>query len=196
MRFLLLATLILGGCTHAPANNPNVVQALPPLEYAAILEKNTVKTDKYSGFYQTFQADVTELNTEVLTAIAQQRGAFMQWERGEYQRERERTLQEANAFSHFFMRFYSPERDYDDLTKGKTIWKIYLKYGSSRFEGKVTKMPGKFVEIKDIFPNFDRFSTPYDVTFNVPMSTIERGQVTVVLTSSLGSAEFTFPKQK
>ncbi len=94
------------------------------------------------------------------------------------------------------MRFFSPDHEYDDLHKGKTIWKVYLDFGGSRFEGKVKKMSDKYVELQNIFPHLDRFSTPYEITFNVPMSTIEGGPSKVTLTSSLGSAEFKFPPGK
>ena len=74
--------------------------------------------------------------------------------------------------------------------------KVYLEYQGSRFEGKVKKMAEKFVEIQTIFPHIDRFSTPYEITFNVPMTTLETGPAKVVLASSLGTAEFKFPGTK
>lgn len=194
---LILATLLIGlGCTSAPVNNSNVVQGIPLSEYTSVIRKNTSKTNQYSGFYQTFQADMTILNTEVITAGLRQRGHFMQWDQRQYQTERDKALQDASAFSKFFMRFYAPEKDYDDLHKGKTIWKVYLDYSGSRFEGKVRKMSEKLVELQTLYPQMDRFSTPYEITFNVPMSTIERGGAKVILTSSLGSAEFVFPGLK
>jgi hypothetical protein len=191
---MMMAVLLMGlGCVHAPVDRPGIVQALPEDEYALLIKKNTSRTDQYSGFYQTFQADVTILNTEVITANLRQRGHFLQWDDRTYQAERDKVMQEAAAYSKFFLRFFSPEHDYDDFYKGKTIWKVYLEYSGSRFEGKVKKMTEKFVEINTVFPHFDRFSTPYEITFNVPMTTIENGPCKVILTSSLGTAEFKFP---
>lgn len=164
--------------------------------YAELIRKHTVKTNQYSGFYQTFQADMTILNSEVQTAALQQRAVYLQWDQRQYQTERDKVMQEASAYSKFFLRFFSPENEYDDLHKGKTIWRVYLDYGGSRFEGKVRKLTEKFVDIQNIYPHLDRFSSPYEITFNVPMTTIENGTAKVTLTSSLGSAEFVFPSQK
>lgn len=198
MKIVLLAlTVILAcGCAHPPMVGPNGVQPMPENEYVSLMKKNTSRTDQYSGFYQTFQADMTILTTEVQSAVLRQKGNFLQWDQKLYQQEREKSLQESNAYSKFFMRFYSPERDYDDLHKGKTIWKVYLEYSGSRFEGKVAKMSEKFIEVRTLFPQMDRFSTPYEITFNVPMTTVEQGAAKVILTSSLGQAEFQFPVGK
>jgi hypothetical protein len=110
--------------------------------------------------------------------------------------EREKVVEENGAYAKFLLRFYTPERDYDDLDKPKTIWKTYLDYGGSRFEGKVTKIKDKLVELQTLYPNMDRFSTAYEITFNVPMTTVEQGTSKVTLTSSLGTAEFSFPAAK
>lgn len=199
MRILILASLILwlASCVSKPALAPNGVEPLPPDEYQALISKNTRATNQYAGFYQTFQAEVTLLTTEVQTATLKQRASFLQWDQAQYQTEREKALQEASAYSKAFIRFFAPERDYDDLSKGaKSIWKVYLEYGGNRFEGKVRKMTEKMVELQSLFPHYDRFSTPYEVSFNVPMTTVESGPCKIVMTSSLGTAEFSFPAGK
>lgn len=194
MKFaFLLFSVLMTACTHAPVAGPDTVQAMDSSEYERLIRKHTAHTDQYSGFYQTFQADVTILTTEVQAAALRQKGAFLQWDQKKFQSEREKALQEANAYSKFFMRFYTPDRDYDDLHKGKTIWKVYLEYSGSRFEGKVSKMSEKVVEVSTLYPHMNRFSTPYEITFNVPMTTVEQGAAKVILTSSLGQAEFSFP---
>jgi hypothetical protein len=189
----LLFSVFLSACTHSPVAGPDTVQAMNSGEYERLIRKHTAHTDQYSGFYQTFQADVTVLTTEVQAASLRQKGAYLQWDQKKFQSEREKALQESNAYSKFFMRFYTPERDYDDLHKGKTIWKVYLEYSGSRFEGKVAKLNEKVVEVATLYPHMNRFSTPYEITFNVPMTTVEQGAAKVILTSSLGQAEFSYP---
>lgn len=197
MRLILLAFLTLAACASQPTSNPGGVEVLSHKDYASILDKNTRKSNQYSGFYQTFQVDVTLLTTEMQTAQLKQRAQFMQWDQATYNSEREKVLQEASAYTKVFMRFYSPDRDYDDLSKGaKSIWKVYLDVNGSRFEGKVRKMNEKMVELQTLYPHFDRFSTPYEISFSVPMTTVEGTKSKIVLTSSLGSAEFVFPTGK
>lgn len=198
MRILLRTILFLAatGCASNQPVKPSPIAPLERSEYRDILKRNTVKANEYSGFHQTFQADVTILNSEVQSAVVRERAHFLEWDERRFQMEREKSSQEASAYSKFFLRFFSPEKDYDDLDRTKSIWKVYLEYNGNRFEGKVRKMNEKLVELQTLFMNMDRFSTPYEVTFNIPMSTIERGNSRVSLTSSLGTAEFSFAPVK
>ena len=134
-RIILIAALLgLAGCATTQSSNSNVIQGISEYDYTSMIKKHTTRTNQYSGFYQTFQADMTILTTEVQSAALKQRGQFLQWDQRQYQSERDKMVQEAAAYSKFFLRFFSPEHDYDDLNKGKTIWKVYLEYNGSRFE--------------------------------------------------------------
>ncbi len=194
--WLLFLTAAMLGCSVKPIKNNSGIEAMSERSYRSLVTKNTSKTSQYSGFYQTFQADMTIMTAELQTEMLKQRAEFLQWDQTTYQAERDKMMQEAAAYSKFFMRFFSPENEYDDLHKGKTIWKVYLDYNGTRFEGKVRKLTDKFVEMQNIYPHLDRFSSPYEITFNVPMTTVEAGASKVTLTSSLGSAEFKFPSGK
>src|ERR1035437_2763577 len=110
---ILLATSL--GCSHQPVSQDKTDLALSRKAYEAVVNKNTVKANQFSGFYQTFQADVTILSTEMQSASLRQRASFMQWDTKQYQAEREKMQQENSAYSKFFLRFFSPEHDYDDL---------------------------------------------------------------------------------
>jgi len=195
-QLLILIAFVVASCAHEAPKERDGIVGPSRSEYESVVKKFTVKTNQYSGFYQTFQADMTILTTEMQTASLRQRGGFLQWDQAQYNKEREKMLQESSAYAKFFLRFYSPEREYDDLHKGKSIWKVYLDYAGQRFEGKVKKSTDKFIELQTLYPYLDRFSTPYEITFSVPMSTVEKGPVKVTLTSSLGSAEFVFPGEK
>ncbi len=193
-RLSIIAFALLTACS-SPLKNNQGIDAMSDVTYAKFIQKNTVKTNQYSGFYQTFQADLTMLTNAVQTEALKKRAQFQQYDQQMYQSERDKMLQESGAYAKFFLRFFSPNHDYDDLHKGKTIWKVYLDYGNSRFEGKVKKMSDKLIELQNTFPHLDGFSSPYEVTFNVPMTTIENGPIKVTLTSSLGSAEFYFHRE-
>ncbi|MBX3021719.1 MAG: hypothetical protein KF799_08600 [Bdellovibrionales bacterium] len=197
MRFFLCLFLIVSACATKPTNNPGGIEALSRREYRTLVDKNTRQANQYAGFYQTFQADATLLTTELQTAQLKERAQFMQWDQTTYNNEREKALQESSAYAKVFLRFFAPEREYDDLSKGvKSIWKVYMDFNGNRFEGKVRKMNDKLIEMQTLYPHLDGFSTPYEVTFNVPMTTVEQGKAKVTLTSSLGAAEFVFPTEK
>lgn len=187
-----LLALSLIACATRPAPVPGGVTPLTDDEYATVIRNATTHTNQYAGIYQTFQADMTVLNSQVQTAGLRQKGYYLQWDDATFRREREKIMQENSAYAKFFLRFYSPEKDYDDLHKGKTIWRVYLDFNGQRVEGKVKKIFDKFIELQTIYPHFDRFSTPYEISFNVPMSTIEKLKTKVTMTSSLGAAQFEF----
>jgi hypothetical protein len=200
VRRFLLACLVLftASCITQPSAQikPNGVAPLSEEEMVSVINKNTVKKIKYSGLYQIFQVYISILNSELQTATLRQRGAFSQWDQSQFQSEREKMLQENSTTSKFFVSFFTPEHEYDDLQKPKTIWKFFLDVSGQRLEGKVKKLNDTFTEMQTLHPFFDHFSTPYEVIFNIPMATVEKTGSKVILTSSLGSAEFDFPASK
>src|SRR4051794_481882 len=114
---LTLIALQMIACTHAAPTPDNTIKPSDVDEYRGVIQRHTVKTNQYSGFYQTFQADMTILSSEVQIASLRQKGGFMQWDEKQFQAERDKIVQDNSAYSHFFMRFYTPEHDYDDLHK-------------------------------------------------------------------------------
>src|SRR4051812_40697347 len=117
--FVCLLLIFAAGCSDVPTR-PDGVESVGNKEYAAIVKSNTSSVDKYSGFYQTFQADMTIESTEMQTAALKRRASFQQWDRKQFTAEHEKMTQDATSYAHFFLRFFSPERDYDDLAKDKS----------------------------------------------------------------------------
>ena len=193
---ILLSLVAMLGCSSAPVKSNSGIESMGKSRYASLVKKNSARTSQYSGFHQTFQATLTIMTAELQAEMLRQRAVYLQWDQTTYQAERDKMMQEAAAYSKFFMRFFSPEYDYDDLDKEKTVWKVYLDYNGTRFEGKARRLTEKFVELQNSYPYLDRFSSAYEITFNVPMTTVEGGVSKVTLTSSLGSAEFKFPTGK
>jgi hypothetical protein len=188
MKKLVLLCLVLTACSTTPSSDTEITQG----EYEKVVRTQTRSADKYNGLYQTFQASVTLLSTDLLTAGLNRRSEFLGWDPAKFQKERDRTFQEAAVETKLFLRFYAPENDYNDLHKPNSIWKVYLDHNGKRYEGKVKKLTDKLVELQLLYPHFDRFSTPYEVSFAVPTAAVEATPAKVVLTSSLGAAEFEF----
>jgi hypothetical protein len=191
MKKLILLTCLLTACATAPKPG-----GISENEYEKIVREHTKSADKYQGLYQTFQASATLMTTEQQSATLQRKGDFLGWDANQQQKERDRAFQEMSNSTKVFLRFFSPENEYDDLHKPQSIWKVYLVHEGRQIEGKVKKLNDKFVELKMLYPHFDRFSSPYEVSFPVPTSAVEQSEVKIVLTSSLGSTEFTFEPKK
>ena len=192
--FVLTAMTIFVSCSSKPATtNDNIVGPVGDSNYKPVVKKFSHNQKEYSGFHNTFQATMTLLNSEVQNLALQRRGHFLQWDLEKAREEREKMFQEMSQGTQVFLAFFSPENDYDDLDKPKTIWKVYLEHEGERYEGKVAKAKEKFVELRELYPYIERFHTGYYVTFNIPMTAIESSDLKVVLTSSLGNGEFPFP---
>lgn len=188
----LFLTVIFIGCASSPPVSPEAIPPLFDAKYQPYVDRNTISKKAYDGFYNTFQASMTLLTSELAGLLLQRRGHFLQWDTETAREEREKMFQENSSYSKAFLAFFSPENDYDDLNDPDSIWKVYLVHQGTRYQGQVKKDKSKFVELKEIYPHFNRFSTPYIVTFNVPMTAIENDPITIILTSSLGQAEFEF----
>jgi len=194
---LIAVTFILASCSHSPVSvGTNIVGPVSDSDYYPTLERYTKEEKKYSGFHNTFQAKITWLNSEVQTLALQRRGHFLQWDLDKSRQEREKMFQEMSSTATVFLAFFAPENDYDDLNKPKSIWKIYLEHDGNRYEGKIKKATEKYVELKELYPYLERFHTPYYVEFQIPMTAVESHTAKVILTSSLGSAEFIFPERR
>lgn len=192
---IFLTVISISACSNQPTIvSGNIVGPVSDSDYKPIVKKFSHNEKAYSGFHNTYQATITLLNSEVQNLALQRRGHFLQWDLERSRSEREKMFQEMSQSAKVFLAFYSPEHDYDDLAKPKSIWKVYLEVEGQRYEGKVKKAPEKFVELKELFPYMERFHTPYYVTFNIPMTAIENKQLKVVLTSSLGNGVFAFDR--
>lgn len=194
--------LILGLCLMLSACATNdkttatdvvAISDVPEQEYQSVIKKFSRDTKQYDGFHQTFGATVTLLNSEVNMLILQRRGHFLGWSEEEMREEREKSFQEMSAYSKVFLSFFSPNNEVDDLHRPDSIWKIYLEYNGQRYEGKIKKDTSKRAELQQLYTHMDRFHTPYIVSFEVPMSSVEQTNSKLVITSSLGTASFEFP---
>jgi hypothetical protein len=188
-----LLGLILGACTTAPAPPQAPAELKAASNYRAIISKHSQYFRKYDGFYEVFRGHATLLTPECRDAILNQQATYLSWDSQKKQAERERNSQDMSSQTQVFMQLYTPEVEYNDLGKYNSIWKIYLIVDGHRFEGKAKKMHGKPIEFESIYPDYDSFSRPYLLTFNIATSDVIRHDAKLVLASTLGTAEYNFP---
>ena len=92
----------------------------------------------------------------------------------------------------FFISFFVPERKHDDLHKAKTLWKLFLDANGRRYEGKSSRMKTILSDVVSLYPQHNRWSTPYIVSFPVPVSMIENGGAILTITGPAGSTTLSF----
>lgn len=178
------------GCATLP-DNPQL-KLMSVADYQAVIARNTEGVKVYDGFMNTMDFKATLLNTEVVRAQADQNARVYQWNPEQYEKEKATSEANLQKESQVFLSFFVPEKKYDDLAKPTTRWKIFLDAGGRRFEGKAMRVKAQLAEMTVLYPHHTRWQTSYKLTFNVPMSVIEKDEKKITLTGPVGSASITF----
>lgn len=196
MRYFFLLSfglLFTFACSTGPNLKGNEGSFISSHDYRKIVDQFSKSQKRYEGFYNTYELNATILNSEVQNAQLKKKTEFLQWDDSTTKREREKIYQEMSSAAKFFLSFYSPESDYNNLHKPDSIWKIYLEIDGNRYEGKVKKLSDSYLILQQLYPYHTRFSTAYEITFLTPMSSLENKPATLTLTSSAGTANLIFP---
>ncbi len=192
MKYLLILTFLLTACASTYEVTPAGRTLRTADEYTEILQKNSDKLRTYSGFYNILDVEAVVINSLVAQAYLEHNARLYQWTDARYSEEKTKLEQRLSRQSEFFMSFFTPERKNDDLYKPDTMWRIFLDVDGRRFEGKATRVKLPLAEIQAAYPFHNRFATPYLITFQVPMLSIEKKEMKLTLTGAVGSGSLTF----
>jgi hypothetical protein len=202
LRILLILALAaaLGACSTAEPPNvasdglsPAVSGLINEDEYSRLVDKFSVKDEKYQGFYSAYQFRATILNSSMLEGQLSLKAQDLKWTRETYFAEKEKIPESLARESKIFLGFYSPVAENDNLDSNKTLWKFWLVADGIRYEGTATKQPGLLAQNQRLYPYFSRFYTPYVIVFKVPMAKIQTSKAKFILTGAVGTSEVEFP---
>ncbi len=160
--------------------------------YMLVLEKNSDKVRRYSGFYNTIDMEGTLLNQEVTRAQLEQSAYIYQWDDAQFKDEKNKRESKMAKETELFLSFYTPDRKNDTLFKADSIWKIFLDIDGRRYEGKAQKIKTELIHIEGLYPYHNRFYTPYSIVFPVPTAQIEGKPAKLTITGAVGSANLNF----
>ncbi|UOF01100.1 hypothetical protein [Bdellovibrio reynosensis] len=192
MKYLLLALLFLSACATNYEVTPSGHTIKTTGDYASVIDKNSDKVRRYSGFYNTLEMEGTVLNSAVSQAQLEQGAMLYQWDEKKFAEEKAKVEDRLSKQTDFFLSFYTPERKNDDLSKPNTMWKVFLDVEGRRYEGKVTKLKLQLAEIEGLYPYHNRFYSPYSVVFPVTMRSIEGKPLKLTVTGAVGSGVLEF----
>ncbi len=161
-------------------------------DYYSTVDSSTRRKQVYDGFYATMEFSAILINTPMARARVDQNARIYQWDADKYKDEKAKAESNLAKQTEIFLSFYVPDRKNDDLHRSKTLWKLFLDANGKRYEGKVEKIKTLMAELSALYPKYNRWSTPYKVTFNVPTSLIEAGATKLTLTGPVGSATVDF----
>ena len=186
----LVIFLFLASCATT-GENPEL-KLISRGQYENTVESSTKNAKIYDGFMNLMDVSGTLLNSRVTNAQLDQNARIYQWSTEQYQLEKSKIEADLQKQSDVFLSFFVPEKKHDDLNKTTTRWKIFLDAGGRRYEGKATRVKTILAELQFLYPHHTRWSTPYKITFPVPMVLIEKQNLKLILTGPVGSASLDF----
>lgn len=193
IKLLLISLLALNFI--ACASTPETKEGVPSVkvsDYEDLVEKNTKNIESYNGLTNQLNVYGTKLDAKLTEAMLSRSGQLYQWNASLFQEEKTKAMTEIATKTIFFLSFYTPERNHNNLTASKPLWKIYLDVGGQRYEGKATKIKTMLADLESLYPHHNRFSTPYRIEFSVPTAQTEGQPQVLTITGPSASVQLTF----
>jgi hypothetical protein len=195
-----LFLLAIGGCATAPMDESNAaadgVKVQTEKNYEQSIEAYSAGDSEYTGFYNNFEFKATLLNTPVRELTLKRQGDYYQWDENKRASERAKFVQELTSETKVFVSFFTPDHKNDNLTDEKSIWRVFLDVGTTRYPGEVRHQRASLVELQALYPYHTRWNTPYMLHFKVPAKSIEGQQAKLTITGPLGTRAITFAAAK
>lgn len=187
---ILLSIFALSALSCASKNvSTTGLELMSEREYGKVLDRSTRRIQKYNGLYNTVEISATLIRAEMAQAILEQSARLYQWDKAQFQLERNKRDESMKNETEIFMSFYTPDKKNDDLHKRNTQWRVYLETTEGRrWEGKVTKLKTPLAQIQGIYTYHNRFSSPYSVTFPVGTQTLKDQPAKLIVTGPVEMA--------
>lgn len=177
------------------ASTPETKEGVPSVNvnsYENLVEKNTQNIESYNGLANQLNVHATKMDTKMTEAMLSRSAQIYQWNATLFQEEKNKAMIEIATKTIFFLSFYTPERNHNNLTALKPIWKIYLDVGGQRYEGKATKIKTMLADLESLYPHHNRFATPYKIEFSVPTAQTESQAEVLTITGPNASVELKY----
>ena len=188
--FTALTSLLLSCATRLPT--PPGVPEISVSNYEKVVHDKTQKIEIYDGLYNRLTVQATWLDSLLTESTLSHNARLSQWSEQKYKEERSKKVGKNAESTEFFVSLYTPERKHADLSHNKNLWKIFLDVDGQRYEGKATKIKLLLSEIQALYPQHNRWSVPYFVSFPVATSLVENKSATLTFTGAVGSAQLNY----
>lgn len=191
MKYILLLSFLLSACASYEVT-PSGRALRTESEYFMTVDKYSDSTRRYSGLYNLIDMEATVLNSKVVADQLDQMTRLYLWDEKKFADEQVKAQERMGKETEVFLAFFTPDRKNDDASKPKTVWRVFLDVDGRRFEGKVVKLKTQISQLIALYPYHNRFYTPYQITFPVPIKTIETREMKMTVTGPVGSGILTF----
>jgi hypothetical protein len=185
--------LTIFGCASERTTNDHGLNLMSSSAYESTIDQWTDYVETYNGINNTVTVQATLINSEVAAAQTDQSARTYQWDQAKYDSEKKDLAERLSKETDVFVSFYSPERKWDDLSKSKTLWKMYLDVNGQRYEGKAIKSKLLPRELQSLYHYHSSFSTPYMLSFPVSTKSVDGKPARLVLTGAVDAVTLDFP---
>lgn len=186
-----LFSLLLASCASSTITK-NGLSVMSESNYQTLVDKWSDHIEDYNGLNNTVTIMATLLNPEMAMAQLDQNARVFQWDESTLNSEKQKVEKNLNQQTEIFVSFYSPERKWDDLSKSKTLWKIFLDVNGQRYEGKATKIKLLPREIQNLYHYHTSFASPYMISFPVSARQVDNKPARLIFTGAIGSIALNF----
>lgn len=162
---------LLACATREP--NPSL-NLMSESQYLSVVDENMQTTQQYDGFHNILQFSAVLMNSNMQRAHRDQKARVYLWDEQIYNDESAKMEADLKVNTMVFISFFTPEAKNDNLAKSDTQWKLFLDVGGRRFEGKAKKVKLLTNEIRSFFPEHNRWSTAYWISFPVSTEFIDQ----------------------
>jgi len=187
MKSLFIAFLLLGACADNQPKPPYNGPGISADQYETVLESHKASTRDYQGFYNTVEMQGVLITPDMAEAQIEQNTRLYQWDAQKIQAEKDSANTRLSSQTEIFLAFYTPERKNDNLDKVQTLWKVFLDANGKRYEAKVKKIKLLPSEILGLYPFYNKFCTPYQLTFPFPVTSLAGSPVKLTITGPVTS---------
>jgi hypothetical protein len=187
---LLLGLFIFTACASTPESADTYNMSSE--QYEENVEGYSDHVQKYDGPYNVLDVGATILNSHVIEAQTLRQATIFQWDKVKFQAELQNKQKAASEKTEIFVSFFTPDKKSGDLLRANTLWKTTLKVEGKEIPGLPKKMSLLPVEIKSLYPQHNRWSTGYLITFDLPVTSIETKISELIITGPVGTASLKF----
>ncbi|MBX9768559.1 MAG: hypothetical protein K2X47_14895 [Bdellovibrionales bacterium] len=180
----------IGGCSHSPQTP---VPDLPRFsgDYLTAVSALTRTGHAYRGVNNLYQIRVTMLTSDLVARQIDQKRIFYGWDNKKTEEEAAKFRQQAYTETRFFVSFFTPDGSHN-ITEKNSLWRFLLQTGSQRLVGEPKLVTLPLADLQSDYPDHDRFSIPYMISFPVALDAAQNATSTFIMTGPLGNEEFVF----
>lgn len=182
--FFILSLFLVTACATETPSTPD--------DYINVIDAYSAGEVEYVGAYNHFNYRAVLMNSIIQNAVIDRKAALYLWDDIKKQQELATMQADNGSKTKVFLSFYTPQRKDDNLATSKTIWALYLETPQGRYTGTAQRIRTSPTELMTLYPQHNRFTTPYVVEFPVPLASVQGQPLKMTITGPLGTKSVQF----